>query len=695
MKKKLLIVVSFICATNLFAQWEWQSPLPQGNTLNDVKIVSEKVVLAIGELGTVIRSTDTGETWKLINLGTETNLVSLSFADEQTGYILGINGTVFKTTDCGINWSVQNPGIKTIYYSICFVDKDTGFVAGYYGTILKTTDGGNTWAKKNSKTISTLNKIIFLNNKIGFAVGKEGVVVKTTDSGNTWKGASISSGIDLKSIFFTDENNGWTITANGKIYKTTDGGDNWVEQYSNSSMSYTSLWFADLNNGKVWGNYNCATIDGGKTWTSEMANYFKIIAVDMRNNLLGFLVGQNGLIKKTVDGGATWKNNMEVGYHSYMNIIFTDKNIGWHGDTGKGVYKTTDGGTTWEKKLNIYCNKIYCSDEKTIYVFGDSLRKSTDSGETWKTIRKQRFSGTPVASIIDSSVFAVDQGSLIYNTTNNGTDWNTAIISNAGNWQTIFFINKLIGWVAGGSGSYAKTTDGGITWEKKEIPRELYFSIYFIDEKAGWICGGNGTILYTADGGETWLRQNASFGTSLRDIRFLNKLYGYAVGEEGTIFKTTNGGSNWTSQKSRTTNNLYSVFIIDENRVWISGENSTLLKTTNGGTTFIEQEKEKEIPADFILSQNYPNPFNPETTISYKIQAASQVSLKVYDVLGREVVTLVDEYKQPGSYNCKLTRFDSRLARRGIENGELPSGVYFYRLQAGNFVQTKKMLLIK
>jgi hypothetical protein len=96
-------------------------------------------------------------------------------------------------------------------------------------------------------------------------------------------------------------------------------------------------------------------------------------------------------------------------------------------------------------------------------------------------------------------------------------------------------------------------------------------------------------------------------------------------------------------------------------------------------------DEQSSLPTEFKLEQNYPNPFNPETIIRYKIQAASKVSLKVYDVLGREVITLVDEYKQPGTYNCKLR----------IENGELTSGVYFYKLQAGGFVQTKKMLVVK
>ncbi|KAF0151176.1 MAG: hypothetical protein FD143_2211 [Ignavibacteria bacterium] len=122
---------------------------------------------------------------------------------------------------------------------------------------------------------------------------------------------------------------------------------------------------------------------------------------------------------------------------------------------------------------------------------------------------------------------------------------------------------------------------------------------------------------------------------------------------------------------------------------------------TSGNLTSAEQIS--EIPSKFELAQNYPNPFNPSTVISYKIQAASYVTLKVYDVLGSEVATLVDEHKQPGTYNSQFSirqTNSSRLA--GAEagggqvlNSQLGSGVYFYRLTAGNFVSVKKMLLIK
>ena len=95
--------------------------------------------------------------------------------------------------------------------------------------------------------------------------------------------------------------------------------------------------------------------------------------------------------------------------------------------------------------------------------------------------------------------------------------------------------------------------------------------------------------------------------------------------------------------------------------------------------------EENSIPSEYKLSQNYPNPFNPNTVINYQLSEAGHVTLKVYDILGNEVATLVNEYKNAGTYNCKLR----------IENGELPSGIYFYRLQSGSFSDTKKFLLMK
>ena len=91
----------------------------------------------------------------------------------------------------------------------------------------------------------------------------------------------------------------------------------------------------------------------------------------------------------------------------------------------------------------------------------------------------------------------------------------------------------------------------------------------------------------------------------------------------------------------------------------------------------------EQLPSEFSLSQNYPNPFNPNTVISYQLPVGGDVILKIYDILGNEMSTLVDEYKPAGSYEVEFNATN------------LPSGVYFYQLRAGSFVETKKMILMK
>ena len=123
--------------------------------------------------------------------------------------------------------------------------------------------------------------------------------------------------------------------------------------------------------------------------------------------------------------------------------------------------------------------------------------------------------------------------------------------------------------------------------------------------------------------------------------------------------------------------------MIDENNGTIVGYRGTILRTTNGGVTFLGEGKNQSLPTEYTLHQNYPNPFNPSTKISWQVPVGAQQTLKIYDILGNEIVKLVDEFRPAGRYEVI---FDA---------SRLSSGTYFYKLQAGDFVQTKKMILIK
>ncbi len=184
-----------------------------------------------------------------------------------------------------------------------------------------------------------------------------------------------------------------------------------------------------------------------------------------------------------------------------------------------------------------------------------------------------------------------------------------------------------------------------------------------------------------AQGG--WFEQTSGTTWWLSSVHFTDNNTGWAVGWNGTILNTTDGGTNWIPQSSGTEFlDLHGVSFTDANNGSAVGEEGTILRTTNGGVTFVEEQID-EIPTNYNLRQNYPNPFNPTTTITYQIPELSFVTLKVYDVLGSEVATLVNKEKQVGSYDVEF-------------NGSgLPSGIYFYRLQAIEFTQVKKMILLK
>jgi hypothetical protein len=168
-------------------------------------------------------------------------------------------------------------------------------------------------------------------------------------------------------------------------------------------------------------------------------------------------------------------------------------------------------------------------------------------------------------------------------------------------------------------------------------------------------------------------------------ISFSDSLNGTAVGSPGAILRTTDGGITWTKQESGTTNQLWSVSLTDANCGTAVGWGGTILRTTTGGVTWVKDDRTHagELPGQVVLKQNYPNPFNPSTNIRFELPKASHVNVAVFDILGREVSVLVNERRDAGVHEVK---FDA---------SGLSSGVYFYRLRAERFVQTRKLVLLR
>jgi len=201
-------------------------------------------------------------------------------------------------------------------------------------------------------------------------------------------------------------------------------------------------------------------------------------------------------------------------------------------------------------------------------------------------------------------------------------------------------------------------------------------------------------MVKSTDSGDSWvlLTPNIFITDNWESAFFINRNIGWIAGGANSIIdKTTDGGINWIRQTDDPTNSvwLYSIFFTDSISGWAvgvgndsSGLSGEILKTTNGGVTFIENEPETGL-SNYKLSQSYTNPFNPTTNIGFRIAEFGFVSLKVYDALGKEIATLVNEEKPIGSYEVE---FDGTA---------LSSGIYIYRLTSGNFTTSKKLILLK
>jgi hypothetical protein len=174
-----------------------------------------------------------------------------------------------------------------------------------------------------------------------------------------------------------------------------------------------------------------------------------------------------------------------------------------------------------------------------------------------------------------------------------------------------------------------------------------------------------------------------------------NNVNELAVGTDLGVFATTNGGGNWHQRN----NGMANVSVTDldyrssDGKLFAATHGRGMFSTLFADVTFVDDVI--EIPSDFALRQNYPNPFNPSTKIGFRISEFGFVSLKVYDALGNEIAVLVNEDKPVGSYEVEFSSGLIHQSAAGGNGGSLTSGIYFYKLHTDNFVETKKMILMK
>lgn len=390
-------------------------------------------------------------------------------------------------------------------------------------------------------------------------------------------------------------------------------------------------------------------------WTKlNSTNSKDLNSVHFIDDKTGWVCGDSGVIMKTADGGTNWNSYNVSDLFNLLSIRFYDSLKGIVVGTKSVIYTTEDGGITWAlKNLNpdINLNQVRYIDSAKVLVVGNSGRMllSTDWGNSWTT------PGTPALS---------------------------------NDLHSISFLTNKIGWV-GADNSIIKTINGGTIWlSKGESWRDT--QIFAFNDSLLWKTswtrpqGSLEPLSYTersTNGGKNWTVQDINIGNVLKSIFMCNPNIGYILNYN--IISTTNGGTNWEQNGIFSLAQLNDFCFIDSARGWVVGDSGFIYKTITGGVLFTGIDKDENLSPNFMLLQNYPNPFNPVTKITYSIPQTGFVKLKVFDLLGNEIITLVNEEKQSGNYEVEF------------DGSRLPSGIYFYQAIVGKNVITKKMALIK
>lgn len=705
---KKLYIFSFLLilsASNIFSQsgWFWQNPRPDGMSLNDIKFLSQNFGISVGNSGIIKITNNGGLSWEIVRANTNEVLRSIDAIDTNNLITVGDSGTILRTTNKGINWNYVNSNTTSGLNSIEFVDQYTGYIFGV-GIILKSTNGGLEWSQLNGYSNHYINNSHFLNANTGwissyyftFPSGHNNIL-KTTNGGLNWITLfDYHYNFNLfKSIWFKDENTGWCVPD----LKTTNGGLNWINDGVPGSQIFfvneITGWKNNSENGIVFKSTN-----SGSSWAPFNCNENMKTTICFVDNNFGYASGSYGFSMKSNDGGNSWTDLSEGIYNDIIKLQLLGSNIVLAGCKKGMVIKSTNSGQNWNIIFtgdSADINSIHFPDSINGYIVNHSgkILKTTNEGLNWYNVNTYNNIYDPQSVIFlnDRTGWIGDQ-SIISKTTNGGLSWNNFILANMSWVYDICFVNSTTGWASGFG--IVKTTNGGQSWFNQLSGNAGFFIKLCVISENKLLCIKEETfsrnfIYKSTNGGLNWV-QSYFTSNQLEDICFKDSLNIIVAGSKYTatvltsdfLIKSTDGGETWNQLYIISNEHMWKTSAFKNQILWLGGNGGAILKSTNfGGNPIGVQILSNQVPLSFSLHQNYPNPFNPVTKIKFGIPNQSNANIIIYDLLGREVATLVNEQLQPSTYEVDW------------DATGFASGVYFYSLVTKDFVETKRMVLLK
>ena len=704
-----------------------------------LKVIDANTVFFAGDDGVLLKTSDGGTSYiKSDNTFEGLDLDGgIDFCNANVGVVASDDngGYTWYTHNGGTTWNLTMIdglfpyGVSKFSVKYVGAGGDSTIVLGTrYRVILISQDGGKSYTWKGDYTLATdYYYAVSVIDENTFFLSGDGLTVRTTDGGASWDSLNTGTGQETSFMDFIDANTGFIFADYNQWMKTTDGGEtfspilDWPGIYFRGiGATSNTIFVTAFAGGEI-----TSSSDGGTTWTyptnlstGVAANLDKCEFFDDNN---GIIVGQNGNLLRTSNGGTTWTlidNPMYIAGKSICTVAYYTADTIFAGGASGYLMRSVDGGLTW--------SDTYLSNSKTVYgllpVNGKTVIACGQSGYLYEvkfvdatTIDDSLYNtGTEddfnaIVSHGDSIYLVSDEGNL-FKTSLDKLDSLTQTVVDAATdeMNDLVFIDDTLAFIAGKSGKVYRSEDAGITWIDETSPTTgtIYDLAYFNNALWGVTNGqiiklqleepGPEPVSVTFNVDMSVWAIDGKFDPSSDFVDIAGTFNNWGASD---ILDDSDGDSIYSIVLDGFTPGETIEFKFRINGSWddntaefpygapgrqyvIPDSNSTYTAYYNNDETPLNISP-GALPKTYVLRQNFPNPFNPTTDISFDLPKDSQVEMVVYNMVGQQVAVLKNEAMQAGSYSI---HFDA---------SQLSSGVYFYRIKAGDFTALKKMILLK
>ncbi len=681
-------LVYLLLVSSASAQWVPTNG-PEGGEV--FRIAASGPTLFAGTLGAgVFKSTNGGASWSAVSLPFAGNWYYI-YAIAITGntVFVGSGAGIAVSADGGSLWANASGNLPqyTAVLSIGLIG-DSLLIGTDNGIFIGGSAGG-TWSQRNAGgTTNGVYDLLVAGSKV-FGATQNGVFV-STNNGRHWD----LSGTGLPSLAIGTRlgNTGTAllITTPSGVFRSPNNGTSWVPASSGLPSPYANA-FAVEGTAVFVGTYDGIGVstNNGASWVPSSAGLHSRVVIDLAAGISSVYAATGSGVFTSTNSGNSWSGiNTGLLVNTATDLVALPNGSLCVATAGTGCFVSTDQGQQWSSSSiglptwNIY--SLFTSGSVAFAGTDSGAFASTDNAASWVSIN----TGLPGSGMIHAFVqsgtdlfAATDFG--VYVSANGGPNW---VPSSAGLGSQSVHDLAVQGarlFATTDSGVYISGNNGG-SWSPSNAGlASLYAGRLAVSSNAVIVTDGIPPDTYrSTDNGATWhsIGSLGMFGFSLA-AKGNVALLGTATGVVGS----TDGGATWTDKSTGLpASSGIAVVSIEGNTAYAGPDAWSIWKRPLAElVTSVHQDEDSRGPYAYALLQNYPNPFNPISDIRYQISEFRHVRLIVYDLLGREVATLVDEMQQPGTYTV---RFDGT---------NLASGVYFYRLQVEDFTQTKRLLLLK